>query len=183
MATNIASAPCRIEWPGRKKPTNLESTDIEKIGEILESASTWPSSIICDWPNVIDVFEHLALLVHQHIEEININGVAVHAAVNFDGTPALVPSVDDDGVEVLASGFSYWLPGGPCAFYQHEAILKFNDLFWVRTVGDLETRTISVGRFTDEAAGLKAAVDASVYCTLSKDGDVYCELDEWPQEK
>lgn len=183
METSPASAPCRIEWFGRKKPIDLPTSAIDAIREILDSSPAFPRSITCDWPVILEVFEHLAPLADGELEELKINEVAVRNAVRTDGSPTFVPDGYENGIEVLASGSSTWLPGGPCVFEQHETILKFNDLYWVNTTGDLENQVVSAGRFEDPIAGLRAAVSASLYCWLLDDLTVHCELNDGPQEE
>jgi hypothetical protein len=183
MSSEISSVPCLIEWLGRKKPTQLATSDLNEIRKVLESSNSWPASITIEWPDPIDVFEYLAPLSDCDLEETKINGISVVNATTTNGTPAFVPVEYQDEVEVLVSGSSSWLSGGPCVFEQHESILKFNDLFWVNTSGDSENEVVSVGRFADDQAGLQAAVIASTYCSFLADGTVHCELDEWPQDE
>lgn len=183
MSSEISSVPCLIEWSGRKKPTQLATSDLNEIRQVLESSDFWPESITCDWPNPVEVFEYLAPLSDCDLEETKMNGISVISATTADGTPAFVPVEYQDEVEVLVSGSSSWLSGGPCVFEQHETILKFRDLFWVSTTGDSENQVVSVGRYADDVAGLEAAVIASTYCSFLADGTVHCELDEWPQDE
>ena len=183
MSSEISSVPCLIKWAGRKKPTQLATSDLNEIRQVLESSNSWPSSITIEWPDPIDILEYLAPLSDCELEETKMNGIVVINATRSDGTPVFVPGEYQDGVETLVTGSSSWLPGGPCVFEQHESILKFKDLFWVNTSGDSENQVVSVGRYADDAAGLEAAVIASTYCSFLGDGTVHCELDEWPQDE
>lgn len=111
------------------------------------------------------------------------NGVIGVFAYTTECEPCFVPHSEEAGVEVLGSSFANWETGFACVLDQSEMLLRFDDLFWVETKGDLDQQTVAVGRYKDAGAGIAAAAKASFYFSIDADGDLVCELDNWSQDE
>jgi hypothetical protein len=170
----------RIEWQGKKAPTEVELSGAK---EAIDSTKFWPASIACEALGTVDALEVLACLADPDMESVVINGIEARVVEDATGGYCFIPVVEVDGVEVLDSGSSSWLPGGPCVMEQFEQICRYRDLYWVEASGDSESRCVAVGRFDDLIKGVSAAVEASLYFSIDAAGVVTCELDEGPQEE
>ena len=142
-----------------------------------------PVDFSSDCEDLVLVLEAIAPLIDPDFDEGTVNGVEVVVADHCDGGHWLVPTRDHHEVEILGSGSAHWLSIGPCSFDQSEDLLRLGDLYWVDTHGDVERQRIVVGRFSDPATGLAAAVGKSKFFRFDASGSLECELDSWPQDE
>jgi hypothetical protein len=164
-------------------PAEFGLGDVAQVEQLMSERDLWPYEISSDCPDLAVVLDHLSPIASPDIDELTVNGVTVVVADGLDGGHAFVPASNEPAVVVLASGSASWLPGGPCLFDQREELLRFGDLYWVDTSGDAAQQRIFAGRFTDQAAGLAALAEASIFFSFDAAGELVCELDSWPQEE
>ena len=181
MTTNTGSTPMvSIEWGKKSKQFDLAEIDLIKAA--IDDASSWPTGFSCREISTLELLEKLSPLT-ELIDEIYINDTYVVSALNLEEVQVYVPSTGEEGVRVVSSGSSSWLPGGPCVMEQHEKILCYENLYWVEASGDSDQRKIVIGRFNDEKDAIRQAVKASLYFYIDDDGTVMSELDDGPQEQ
>ena len=181
MTTNAESAPIlSIKWGKKSQQVDLAEMDLIKAA--IDDASSWPTGFSCREISTLELLVKLSSLT-ELIDEIYINDTYVESAPNLEGVQVYVPSRGEDGVRIVSSGSSSWLPGGPCLMEQHEKILCFENLYWVEAYGDSERRKIVIGRFNDEKDAIRESVKASLYFYIDDDGNVMSELDDGPQEQ
>jgi hypothetical protein len=183
-AFNPAAFSLHVDWyGGGGAPTEFRLSDVERVRQLIMDDGLWPNSFASDCVDLSLLLEQLAPLANPDLDEVVVNGTTVVVAHHIDGGHAFVPYSDFELVDVLASGSSTWLGAGPCVFVQGEQLLRLGDLYWVDTSGDSSQQRLVVSRFADAATGLAAAVAASCFFSFSSDGELVCELDEWPQEE
>lgn len=174
----------RVNWYESDAETDFRLTDVESVRQLILSEDLWPDGFSSDCPSPVVVLEALASLANPDFDELHVNGMIVVVAHRTEGGHCFVPSSsNEEGVEVLGSGSASWLSGGPCVFDQSEELLRLGDLYWVDTRGDVEQQRVVVGRFPDPSAGLAAAVEASIFFSFDANGELHCELDNWPQDE
>ena len=117
------------------------------------------------------------------MDVVDINGIEAQVATTPTGHFGFVPSVDTPGVEILAISSASWLPGGPAVFDQSETIYRFDNLYWSEARGDAENQCVVVGHFETEELGIRAAALSSVFFSVSANGKLICELDDWPNDE
>ena len=181
MTNNTGSTPMvSIEWGKKSKQFDLAEIDLIKAA--IEDASSWPTGFSCREVSTLDLLEKLSLLTDL-IDETYINDTYVESAPNLEGVSVYIPSRGEEGVRIVSSGSTSWLPGGPCLMEQHEKILCYENLYWVEAYGDSDRRKIVVGRFNDEKDAIRFSVKASLYFYIDDHGNVKSELDDGPQEQ
>lgn len=170
-----------VVWDDTDAQAEFRLDQVDVIHQMIVSDDLWADTFWSDCDDLIVVLEALAPLAVLNFDEIEVNGVTAVVADSTEHERCFVPHSEAAGVEVLQSSSSSWETGGPCIFDQSERLLRFGDLYWVETRGDLDQQTVAVGQYTDANAGIAAAATASIYFTLDTSGKVTCELDDWPQ--
>lgn len=163
--------------------TEFPLNDVRAAADLAAAEDLWLDSVRCNLTDLGLLLDRLSPLANPDLDEIDVNGIIVVVADRVGGGHCFVPYSNEEGVEVLGSGSASWLSGGPCLFDQSEELLRIGDFYWVETRGDAEQQRVAVGRFDDEAQGLAAAVEASIYFSFDSGGELVCELDDWPQDE
>lgn len=164
--------------------TEFPLDDLQSAAELAAAEDLWLDSVTSNCTDLGLLLDRLAPLANPELDEISVNEITVVVATRLGGGYCFVPyGSNEAGVELLGSGSASWLSGGPCVFDQREKLLRLGDFYWVDTRGDAEQQRVAVGRFTDEAQGLTAVVKASIFFSFDADGELQCELDNWPQDE
>ncbi len=158
-------------------------SDVQAVKALAEQLDVLMYSFSSNCPDLGFVLECLEPLADPGLDEVNVNAATVVIASTEEGRPVFVPRSDEPGVEVIASGSSTWLPGGPCVMAQYEELLRFGNLYWAEATGDSDQQSTVAGRFDDPTDGLAAAVEVSLFFRFGPDGEIICELDSWPQDE
>lgn len=173
----------RVKWYGRRKPLELPLGNVHQLKEAIDASTSYVAELTCHAVDFMTLTEILQPIADPELDEISINGVMVVVGTTSDGRSVFVPERSSPGVEHLFTSSASWLSGGPCVFEHRVEILRFGDLYWVNSSGDLDYTLAVVGRYETESEGIRAAVEASSYLELGPGGEVRCELDDWGHEE
>jgi len=173
----------KVEWWDGGSRSEFLLDEIDEVARVMHEESLQPVGFSSNCEDLVLVLEAISPLIDPDFDEGSVNGVDVVVAEHCNGGHWLVPALHQAEVELLGSGSAHWLSIGPCSFDQAEDLARLGDLYWVDTRGDVEQQRIVVGRFSDPATGLAAAVDKSVFFRFDASGSLVCELDSWPKDE
>jgi hypothetical protein len=173
----------QVTWFEVYREDDFRLDEVEAVQQMMKREGLSPESFTTDCDDLVVVLEALAPFAEDCDDEIVIDGVDVAVGTGPDGGYCFVPESEQNGVEVLASNSASSNSGFACMIDESEKLLRYGDLYWVETLGDLDQQRVVVGRFTDPSAGLAAAAEASFYYTLDPDGRLRCELNTWSEDE
>jgi hypothetical protein len=184
---HVADGPCRItvawstadedgdtefgthEFPALRERAEREGWEINAIG--TDCTDLWPLLAVITERSPTDQ------------DAPTLNGDRLFRARTPHGEDVLVP---DDSVKGVVTEFysdASWLPGGPVVFDQNEGIYSYDGVYWARSVGDSEADCVCVGPYPNWRDGVSAAAEASSFHYVDQNGDIRCELDDWPNDE
>ncbi len=178
LPTEQSDVRVTVRW--RRQP-KMREVLLSELAAAIDGRISWPVSFECEALSVREALEALSPFAHLDMDVVDINGIEAQVATTPSGDFGFVPSVETPGVEVLAVSSASWLSGGPAVFDQSETTYRFDNLYWSEARGDSDNQCVVVGQFETEEQGIRAAVQSSVYFSVSDNGELTCELVDWPQ--
>ena len=179
-ATEQSEVRITVRW--RRHP-KVRVVFLSELAAAIDGRIAWPVSFECEALSACETLVALSPFAHPDMDVVEINKIEAQVATTPSGDFGFVPSVETPGVEILAISSASWLPGGPAVFDQTETIYRFDNLCWSEARGDSDNQCVVVGQFEAEEQGIRAAAQSSVYFSVSDNGELTCELDEWPHDE